>query len=314
MLDTQINHILNEVNFNIAIQEIPTVPSDQYRKIVRTDTDAFLGMCKTRYKPISHMDAFGGALKSMSKGGLDFADAEFNIQSYDLGAMAKMEIVFPNYKEMVGNQELKLKYVARNSYNGLWKFQAFFGWLNTVCHNTLVSGQQLAYQANRHTKLFDINASNEKIFNAVKAVQGEAQSYKDWWYTEVKDDDVAQLFTETLCKKDYKSAQYMGDDKETNKKQLGILMNEYNKEKIQIHGKGAYTKGNVKGSLWCAFQSATYWSTHVNKTMTKENYREHIIQNKRQSSVKSMLKSKQWRYLESGTSLGGKSDNTIYNQ
>ena len=310
MQNTQINHYLTEVNFPVAVQDIDGVPSDQYRKIVRTDTDTFLGMCKTRYKPITHTDAFGGAIKSMIKGGIEFTDAEVKVQSYQFGAMAKMEIVFPNYQETIGDHNLNLKYVARNSYNGLWKFQAFFGWLNKVCHNTLVSGQQLAYPSNRHTKLFDIDASNNKIFNAVKAVQGEAQSYKDWWYTEVKDEEVAECFKNTLCKKDYKASKYLGEDMETNKKQLATLMDLYTKEKIQIHGKGAYTSGHVNGSLWCAFQSATYWSTHIDNTMTKEKYKGHIIENQRQASVKKMIMSKDWKNLENGE----KNVSTVYNQ
>ena len=76
------------------------------------------------------------------------------------------------------------------------------------------------------------------------------------------------------------------------------------KEKIQIHGKGDYTKNEdkVKGSLWCAYQSATYWSTltkdHITNLNLKESSKFHIIEQKRQDSVKSMLNSKSWKELE----------------
>ena len=117
MLDTQLNHYLTEVNFPVAVQDIDGVPNDQYRKIVRTDTDTFLGMCKTRYKPITHTDAFGGAIKSMINGGIDFKDAQIDVKSYQYGAMAKMEIVFPNYKEQIGNHDLNLNHSLNHKLN-----------------------------------------------------------------------------------------------------------------------------------------------------------------------------------------------------
>lgn len=304
MAKFNIKEKLEPVSFPIAVMDIPTVPSNEYKQIRRTDTNTFLGMCKTRYKPINHMDAFGGAISNMIKGGVDFTDADIKVQSYEFGAMAKMEIVLPSHKTKVGNHDLSLKYIARNSYNGRWKFQSFFGWLNHVCFNTLVSGQQLAYTSNRHTTHFDVEASNAKIFNAVKLANDDAKNYNEWWYTKVEDEAVADMFKKTICKKDTNIQKYVSEDVETNKKQLSVLMDLYNKEKIQIHGKGEYTRNEdkVKGSLWCAYQSATYWSTlttdHVQNLNLKESSKLHIIEQKRQDSVKSMLNSKAWKELE----------------
>ena len=185
LINDEIKAKLNDINFPVAVMEIPTIPKSMALQVKRTDTNTVLGICKSRYKPIKHYDAFGGALKSMAEGGLDLTDAQIKVNSYEFGAMAKMEVIMPNLTEKVGTHDLQLKYIARNSYNGMWKFQSFFGWLNTVCFNTQVSGQQLAYSSSKHTNLFDIKASNEKIYTAVEAVKGEAQSYKDWWYTKV---------------------------------------------------------------------------------------------------------------------------------
>jgi len=298
MLNTEIRHALNEINFPIAVQEIPTIPNDQFRKIVRTDSDTFLGMCKTRYKPINHMDAFGGAIENIINAGLKVNPEDIKVESYEHGAMAKMEFTIPQQKVIVGKHELTLKYIARNSYNGRWKFQSFFGWLNAVCFNTLVSGRQLAYTANRHTKLFDIEASNAKIYNAVEAVTDETKNYTDWWYKRIDDDQVADMFKKTICKKDTNIQKYVSEDQETNKKRLSQLMDLYDAERRQIHGKGDYTNGYVKGSLWCAFQLATYWSTHIDSTMAKDNYKKHIIQQKRETSVRNMINSNTWKELE----------------
>ena len=301
-IQQKIEESLKEINFPIAITDIPTIPSEMCRKLVRTDNGQPLGLIKSRYKPIKHYDAFGGALKSMAEGGLDLTDAQIKVNSYEFGAMAKMEVIMPNLTEKVGTHDLQLKYIARNSYNGMWKFQSFFGWLNTVCFNTQVSGQQLAYSSSKHTNLFDIKASNEKIYTAVEAVKGEAQSYKDWWYTKVEDEQVADMFQKTICKKKSNISKFVSEDTETNKKRLSQLMDLYTKEKVQIHGNVEYTqdKEKVKGSLWCAFQASTYWSTHVEKTMSKKEYKSYIIQRDRQECIRKMLNSNSWKNLESG--------------
>lgn len=301
----KIHEKMSGIDFPITIMDIPTIPSNEYKQIRRTDNNTFLGMCKTRYKPIPHEKAFMGAINNMIAGGVDFTDAEVSIESYELGAMAKMEIVLPSHHTKVGDHNLNLKYLARNSYNGRWKFQSFFGWLNEVCFNTLVSGQQLAYSSSRHSLHFDVDASNAKIYNAVKLANDDAKKYNEWWYTSVEDDQIADMFKKTICKKDSNIKKYVESDEETNKKQLSVLMDLYTKEKIQIHGAGDYTNQpeKVKGSLWCAYQSATYWSTltreHISNMNMKPTSKFHIIEQKRQNEVKSMLNSKSWRELES---------------
>ena len=55
--EDSINEQLAKVDFPIDIMDIVDIPSTEYRQIRRTDTDTFMGMCKTRYKPITHSQA-----------------------------------------------------------------------------------------------------------------------------------------------------------------------------------------------------------------------------------------------------------------
>lgn len=202
MLDTKLQEKLNEVSFKIDIRDIQGIPSDMGRKVVRLDNLGRqegdpLGIVGSRYKPILHKDAFGGAIQAMQNGGLDFNNAKLDIETYENGGMAKMELLLPSHHTKVGDHDLYLKFVARNSYNAKWKFQSFFGWMNQVCFNTLVSGQKIAYTANRHTTHFDKQSSNLKIQNAVSAITEETKTFNKWWNTRVEDDKVAEMFTKT---------------------------------------------------------------------------------------------------------------------
>tara|TARA_R100000781_G_scaffold105862_2_gene69718 strand:- start:820 stop:1818 length:999 start_codon:yes stop_codon:yes gene_type:complete len=298
MLDTKTyEKELQKVNFPVEIQDIHDIPVEMARKIVRVDTNEPLGLVKSKYKPIDHVQAFDGAIQQMQNGGLNFTDAKINIDAYENGAMAKMEVLLPSHHTKIGTHDLFLKYVARNSYNGRWKFQAFFGWLNEVCFNTLVTGQKLAYTSNRHTKSFDIDASNQKIKNAVQAVTDETEKFTKWWNTPVEDNQIKKLFERTIAKMPLSEGSKLAGASQMNKKQLYNLMGLYNDEVAQLHGKGDYGRKNAKGSLWCAYQSATAWSTHLSDVQ-KDESKKHIVQEQRQNSVIKMLNSPQWQKLE----------------
>tara|TARA_Y100000114_G_scaffold33993_1_gene29362 strand:+ start:660 stop:1589 length:930 start_codon:yes stop_codon:yes gene_type:complete len=296
--EDSINEQLAKVDFPIDIMDIVDIPSTEYRQIRRTDTDTFMGMCKTRYKPITHSQAFSGALKAMETH-IDFTDAQCTIESYEGGAMAMMEIMFPNHTAKVGNHDLNLKFIARNSYNGRWKYQSFFGWLNQVCFNTLVSGQQLAYSSNRHTTHFDIKQANAKIQSAVQCVTQDVERFNSWWNTRITDAQVVNLFKNTLAELKLGRARIVAGQSNVNQKCATILQILYDKEVTQIYGKGAdYGRGGADGSLWCAYQAATEWSTHLADVDGKESTKRHIVESQRQDAVRKMLNSTHWKKLE----------------
>ena len=302
MLDTKLQKELDKINFNIDIRAIQGIPTEMGRKVVRLDNLGRqegdpLGIVGSRYKPIKHIDAFGGAIKAMQNGGLDFTGAELQVDSFENGALAKMELLLPAHKEKVGDHDLTMKFIARNSYNARWKFQSFFGWMNEVCFNTLVSGQKIAYSANRHTTHFDVESSNRKIQSAVTAIQSETSTFNKWWNTKVEDEDVANMFKKTIAKSQASASQVKYGKPETNQKQLLSLMALFEEETTQIHGKGDYGRNGAKGSLWCAYQAATAWSTHLKDVeLTAKKF--HLVQKDRQNQVRNLIVSDHWKKLE----------------
>ena len=78
---------------------------------------------------------------------------------------------------------------------------------------------------------------------------------------------------------------------------LAVLMGLYDEEVTQIHGRGDYGRNNAKGSLWCAYQSATAWSTHLND-IQKDETKKYMVEQDRQSSVVDMINSAEWKKLE----------------
>ena len=113
----------------------------------------------------------------------------------------------------------------------------------------------------------------------------------------VEDEQVIDLFKSTIAKSQANDIKVASGQSDTNKKQLYHLMGLYNDEVAQIHGKGDYGRNGAKGSLWCAYQSATAWSTHLGDVKSNSSNK-HIVQQRRQNDVKNMINSKKWKELE----------------
>ena len=139
---------------------------------------------------------------------------------------------------------------------------------------------------------------NGTVKNAVNAVTNATGAFKRWWDTKVEDDNVADMFTKTIAKMPLSEGAKMVAKSETNKKQLYILMGLYNEEVKQLHGSGDYGRRDAKGSLWCAYQASTAWSTHLSDITIREKGKQHIVQYQRQNEVRKMLNSKYWSELE----------------
>ena len=112
-----------------------------------------------------------------------------------------------------------------------------------------------------------------------------------------KKSKVIDLFKSTIAKSQANEIKLASGQSDTNKKQLYHLMGLYEAEVAQIHGRGDYGRNGAKGSLWCAYQSATAWSTHLGDVKPNSTNK-YIVEQRRQNDVRSMINSNKWKQLE----------------
>jgi len=115
----------------------------------------------------------------------------------------------------------------------------------------------------------------------------------NWFDTMVDRDTIIDMFSETLASR----VDNVKRTKVANKVMLSHLMKVFDEEARHLHGKSAYGSyaSNTNGSLWCAYNAATHWSSHVSqsKSDTPQNVRVT-----REDRVKKMLASPEWLSLE----------------
>ena len=116
---------------------------------------------------------------------------------------------------------------------------------------------------------------------------------REWYHKDVHRDQITHLFTHTLAKK----TNNVTRNTEPNKVMLSNLMKIFDEENRHLHGRGSYEgyAQRSRGSLWSAYQAATYWSSH--DKAEKGRKPSHTVIGTREDKVRKMLQSDQWMAL-----------------
>ena len=278
-----------------GFDSINTIPSSIGVGIRRKDTKRPLGIVSDQYEVVQYMDIVDGVEQAIGRSGMDLTDAQFKTNVYDGGAKIELTAKFPAHEQSIGQladtviPELKF----RTSQNRTWANNMMVGLWRSMCYNTLVNGDKLAYIYGRHTKNFNVDGFATKIQKAGEFIAGDGLTeMRDWYDTKVNRDQAINLFSKTLAKR----TDNVTRKKVANKVMLSNLMKTFDEESRHIHGQGNYDKYGASdgGSMWTAYNAATWWSTHG---QTRQGSSLHNAKPIREEKVRKMLGSDTWKEL-----------------
>jgi len=261
----------------------------------RKDTKQPLGIVSENYEIVQYMDIVDGVEQAITKSGMDLTDAEFKTNVYDDGAKIELTAKFPAHEQSIGKESdtVKPELKFRTSQNRTWANNMMVGLWRSACYNTLVNGDKLAYIYGRHTKNFNVSGFATKIQKAGEFIAGDGMNEMRTWYdTKVSRDQAINLFTETLARR----TDNVTRKKVANKVMLSNLMKTFDEESRHLHGKGTYDRygRNDGGTMWSAYNAATWWSTHG---QTRQGSSLHNAKPIREEKVRKMLGSDTWKEL-----------------
>ena len=271
------------------------VPANVGVGIRRTDNRLPLAVVSEEYEPVQYREIVSGVEEALNMALLDLTDATFTTNVYDNGAKLELRATFPAHKMSMreGKDSMVPEFVFRTSHNRTWANSGMMGLWRAFCYNTLVSGDKLAYVYGRHTKNFHVPAFASKVKAAGEFISGEGLTQMRGWYdTKVSRDGAINLFTNTLAQR----TDNVSKKKVANKVMLSNLMKIFDEENRHIHGSGRY-EGYAKreeGTLWTAYNAATYWSSHPD---SKGGSSPHNVKVSREDKVRKMLASPEWEAL-----------------
>jgi len=290
--------LINEWNageIGMPYRKADEVPSHIGVGLRRTDTKEPIGIVSDEYKPVQYMEIVSHVEEALLWSGLDMADTEFTTNVHDQGAKLELRAKFPAHAMTIreGKDQVIPEFVFRTSHNRTWANNGMMGLWRSFCYNTLVSGDKLAYVYGRHTKNFNISGFGLKIRAAGEFIAGDGlNQMRKWYATPVKRYQAVDLFTKTLAQR----TDNVSRKKVANKVMLSNLMKVFDEENRHIHGKGRYEgyARREEGTLWTAYNAATYWSSHPD---SKRGSSPHNVKVNREDKVRKMLSSPEWEAL-----------------
>ena len=279
----------------VALDSGVPVPLNVGVGLRRKDNLQALAIVSEEYEPVQYREIVSGVEEALSFARLDLTDAAFTTNVYDNGAKLELRAKFPAHEMSMreGKDRMVPEFVFRTSHNRTWANSGMMGLWRAFCYNTLVSGDKLAYVYGRHTKNFHVPAFASKVKAAGEFISGEGLTQMRGWYdTKVSRDGAINLFTNTLAQR----TDNVSRKKVANKVMLSNLMKIFDEENRHLHGQGAYEGYSKRdeGTLWSAYNAATYWSSHAS-SKTGAN---HNVRVTREDKVRKMLASPEWTSLE----------------
>mgnify|MGYP003114208472 FL=1 len=258
--------------------------------------------CTETYKLVNHSDLFYKQADMIYNSELPTDNITVIDYLYEKGRRAKREIYFNDLVTNVGSEKdrVKCRVDVFNSVDLTWQFQVFSGAYRNLCRNTLVFGGFKTYQQKaRHTKNLDVNALLSKATYSLENWNENKEQMNQWRKSRITDDQFVKLLSNSNIgtTKNTPSRIMLGENERVpNRTLIDYLCQVYQKE----------TEG--KNTLWGAYNALTHWSTHTNRTYensdgktchtSTKDAKIHVVQNKRNELVRSLLNSDQWITLE----------------
>ena len=297
--------MFNHDAINFQVQKVPLYTNqgsghlymgDEYGQVpdsigvgIEKDDGTMLGIVSENYEVVQYNDIVSQVEEALVISGIDMYDAEFNTHTYNGGAQLELRARFPAHQQTIdGRGDIVIpEFCFRTSHNRTWANSGMMGLWRSMCYNTLVNGNKLAYMYGRHTKNFNVPTFAAKVKGAAKYIASDGMAeMRAWYQTPVHREQAIDLFTKTLASR----MDNVKREKVANKVMLSNLMKVFDEENRHLIGQGAYEvySNRDEGTLWTAYQAATAWSTHVKKPNTKV---------KREDKVRKMLASDTWQQL-----------------
>lgn len=248
-----------------------TLPS-AYQAVVRTDTQAVLGIHGPGYRLLRNEDAFAAFDEAVQRSPLDLAGMQVRDELSHGGARAYRTYTFPGHGVAIGraNDLTHLQLMVSNSYDGALAFTSRLGAYRVLCSNGLVIGTTFLHAAVRHTKGLSVDTVVQRLTQAVTLFHDQAQHWRAWSHAQVTEVAVREVI-----------------------QQLPGL-----NPKLEEHLLGTYQEeALVLGpSLWALFNALTHWSTHAPVRARSRGNLASVRQD-RESRVKTVLESAPFRRL-----------------
>jgi hypothetical protein len=255
--------------FDDAGNELPG-----WLRIVREDTGDTLHVATDKYQVVTNEEAFGAFEDALHASTLDLTDMQIGTDYSNGGARCFRQYLLPAHRvEVKPGNEVALRLLMMNSYDGSMKFRGQCGAYSFVCANTSIMGKDYAQFSMRHSGNIDVPKAISGLTQAAEEYLETAKRWKAWPMITVTDQQAMTV---------------AGAMPQATEALTDHLVHDWLRAKT---GEGPQTGPN----LWTLYNVLTAWSSHSD---VGQKVGRGQVRFDREKRVAALLEGKVWGELE----------------
>jgi len=238
--------------------------------LVREDTDQVLSIVGSKYRPVTHQEAFDTAEDVIMRSDLNLDGINRHTAVSHDGARAYSTWTLPEHRVTLRkDDDVALQISARNSYDGSWSFVVEVGGYRFICLNMQVFANNFAIHKSKHTQGLNLDSIASKLSEAIIVYDQETDMWKELVDTNVNNyqafDVLAHLANSKVASSMIKNMLIDPDYRRLNapidilyepevvrNKTLNTLYHQWLLERKQLGKTG-----------WALYNAMTNWATHA---------------------------------------------------
>jgi hypothetical protein len=244
--------------------------------VMRTDTNAVLGVHGSRYSIVKHDDVVNSMMDALRAANVS-QDYTTKFSVIEDGRKLRGEILFNDLtvQPKVGDY-VKFRISFFNSYDGSWAFSQSADGLRLFCLNGMTRSDATAYSKFKHTQSINIDGSAAKMILGLETFMQQPAQWQAWTNHQIEYDAVETFFKSTIAKS------FTHQTKErTNEKQLEKMLSIYSDE------------ASVLGpNKWALYNCLTYWASHTSDLKNPE-----VTRRNREEAIAKAMQHKMWEMI-----------------
>lgn len=165
-VDDFVNDVVDWGNENTYL------PTEDYKAIVRGDTNEIISIVRSSYKVIPNALIINKLLQFLASTGENFRIDSSH--SFVQNSRMRLQVTFPELTIEDSESNINLSLFLENSYDQSTSLKYYFGAIRMICLNGLILGEILSKYYAKHTQGFDISdfsASLEEAKTHLPAIQ-----------------------------------------------------------------------------------------------------------------------------------------------
>ena len=235
---------------------------DTHVALVRKDTNQQLSIVVSKYRPVTHQEAFKTAEDVIMRADLNLEGVTRQTAVSHGGARAYSTWTLPEHRVTLRkDDDVALQISARNSYDGSWSFVVEVGGYRFICLNMQVFANNFAIHKSKHTQGLNLNRIASRLSDAIMFYDAETELWKEMVDTKVTDREAMSVFAHLA---NSKSAQ--AHVKDGSKTMYDILYEPdviRNKTLQNLYSSYWFqNKRYLDRTAWALYNSMTEWATH----------------------------------------------------